>query len=113
MTDEGLHIVVAAAGFHFHLGSLTYLLSPAVFKDRGHDTTCPHCERHTLTPYPIHPENWRNHSMSTQHASRLGTCPHCHTAITASHVLIEYETSDGQEAVWAECPECREVVDPV
>ncbi|WP_449267253.1 DUF7837 family putative zinc-binding protein [Halanaeroarchaeum sulfurireducens] len=53
-----------------------------------------------------------NHSMSTQHASRLGTCPHCHTVITASHILIEYETSDGQEAVWAECHGCREVVDP-
>jgi hypothetical protein len=51
--------------------------------------------------------------MSTQHATRLGVCPHCQTAINAADVLIEYETSDGHDALWADCPECREVVDPV
>ena len=50
--------------------------------------------------------------MSTQHASRLGTCPHCHTELTAFDVLIEYETSDGKDAVWVDCPGCQEVVDP-
>lgn len=50
--------------------------------------------------------------MSTQHSSRLGTCPHCNTGITAADVPIEYETSDGQYAVWTDCPECREVVNP-
>lgn len=51
--------------------------------------------------------------MSTQQSSRLGTCPHCHTDITTADVLIKYETSDGQSGVWAECPECRDVVEPV
>lgn len=50
--------------------------------------------------------------MSTQHPSQLGTCPYCHTKITATHALIEYETNDDQQAVWAECPDCQEVVDP-
>lgn len=51
--------------------------------------------------------------METQHTSQLGTCPHCNTDIRTVHVLIEYETSDGQEAVGAECPVCKDVVDPV
>lgn len=51
--------------------------------------------------------------MATRHASRLGACPHCDTDISTVHVLIEYQTSDGQEAVWAECPECEDVIDPV
>ena len=51
--------------------------------------------------------------METDHASQLGTCPHCDTAITAAYILIEYETSDGHDAVWAECPTCQDVVAPV
>lgn len=50
--------------------------------------------------------------METHHASQVGTCPHCDTDIRTAHILIEYETSDGQAAVWAECPACQDVVDP-
>jgi len=50
--------------------------------------------------------------MSAQKSSPLGVCPHCHTDITQAYVLIEYETSDGSDAVWAECPGCGDVVDP-
>jgi hypothetical protein len=49
--------------------------------------------------------------MTAQRPSRIGTCPHCETAITAQHVLIEYERPDGL-ARYAECPDCHEVVDP-
>lgn len=55
--------------------------------------------------------------MSTQNRASdsppvLGTCPQCHTEIASFDVLIEYETADEQPAVWAECPDCREVVHP-
>ncbi|MBP2251901.1 hypothetical protein J2754_002238 [Halarchaeum solikamskense] len=51
--------------------------------------------------------------MSAQRSSPLGVCPHCHTDIAQAHVLIEYETSDGNDAVWTECPGCGDIVDPV
>lgn len=50
--------------------------------------------------------------MSTQHSSPLGTGPNCTTASTAADVLIEHETSDGQDAVWTDCLECRVGVTP-
>lgn len=54
--------------------------------------------------------------MSTTTHSRtpptLGHCPDCAAEIASYDVLIEYKTDDGQPAVWAECPECREVVHP-
>ena len=52
-------------------------------------------------------------NMDTQHAPRLGDCPHCDTGIRPLNVLIEYETDDGNEAIWAECPGCKEIVDPI
>ncbi|WP_442903396.1 DUF7837 family putative zinc-binding protein [Halobacterium sp. KA-4] len=27
-------------------------------------------------------------------------------------MLVEYETSDGENGLWAECPSCEEVVAP-
>jgi hypothetical protein len=42
----------------------------------------------------------------------LGSCPDCGTQIPATWLLIEYETDDGTESVWAECPECEDVVSP-
>lgn len=48
--------------------------------------------------------------MSSEH-STLGTCPVCHTAIPRGMVLIEYE-SDGDTAVYAECPHCTDPVQP-
>lgn len=62
---------------------------------------------HTNPPQPGFPH------MSPQHSSRIGTCPRCHSEITGFNILIKYESSDGQKAVWAECPACQEVVDPV
>ncbi|WP_455429065.1 DUF7837 family putative zinc-binding protein [Halopenitus persicus] len=44
--------------------------------------------------------------MSTQNR-HLGKCPHCGGEILSYHVLIEYTSG-----VWAECPDCRDVVDP-
>ncbi|WP_438266572.1 DUF7837 family putative zinc-binding protein [Haloarchaeobius litoreus] len=37
----------------------------------------------------------------------LGDCPHCGCEILSHQTLIEYAGG-----VWAECPECRDVVDP-
>lgn len=48
--------------------------------------------------------------MSSEH-STLGTCPRCHADIPRGMVLIEYE-SEGTTAVYAECPECTEPVQP-
>jgi hypothetical protein len=44
-------------------------------------------------------------------ADALGTCPDCGTPIPTTRVLIEYQRNDGP-AVYAECPDCREVVHP-
>lgn len=41
----------------------------------------------------------------------LGDCPHCEIRIPVSNLLIEYESSDGQ-GIFAECPECADVVTP-
>lgn len=41
----------------------------------------------------------------------LGGCPHCETRIPASRLLIEYDSSDGP-GIYAECPNCRDVVTP-
>lgn len=42
----------------------------------------------------------------------VGECPQCGREISRAYLLIEYETEDGEAGVWAECPECAEVVDP-
>lgn len=42
----------------------------------------------------------------------LGLCPECRTEIVTYNVLIEYETEDGNQATWAECPGCGKVVHP-
>ncbi len=42
----------------------------------------------------------------------LGHCPDCGSAIPAGRALIEYETATGRPAVYAECPDCRDVVHP-
>lgn len=43
--------------------------------------------------------------------STLGTCPYCETPVPAHRLLIEYETTDGP-GIFADCPECRDVVTP-
>ena len=50
--------------------------------------------------------------MATHAPSRLGTCPACGVAITEHDVLIEYERG-GRRAVYADCPGCHTVVDPL
>jgi hypothetical protein len=50
--------------------------------------------------------------MRTQPAT-LGYCPFCGDTVTEHDVLIRYETTDGELGVWAECPGCRDVVDPM
>jgi hypothetical protein len=42
---------------------------------------------------------------------RIGTCPFCHAEVATTDVIIEYE-SNGRPAVYAECPGCRDVVNP-
>lgn len=44
--------------------------------------------------------------------TNIGACPHCERALRERHVLIDYETDGGKQGVWADCPECGEVVDP-
>lgn len=44
-------------------------------------------------------------------ATMLGTCPRCSEAIPPTRLLIEYETTDGP-AMYAECPDCLDVVHP-
>lgn len=44
--------------------------------------------------------------------STVGTCPVCGAGVARTDVLIEYET-DGRPAAYAECPDCRAVVDPL
>jgi hypothetical protein len=41
----------------------------------------------------------------------VGACPRCETPVPPSRVLIEYE-ADGERRLFAECPDCRDVVDP-
>jgi len=48
--------------------------------------------------------------MSTT-TTTLGTCPDCQTAIPPVRLLLEYERSDGP-AMYAECPDCLDVVRP-
>ena len=61
--------------------------------------------RSTTIPFP--------HTQQPMPANRsiLGACPRCQHRIPAAQLLIEYETDNGQ-AVWAECPDCNEVVHP-
>ncbi|MCW8173292.1 hypothetical protein D8S78_20460 [Natrialba swarupiae] len=47
----------------------------------------------------------------TTNPPSLGTCPFCHAEITPIDVILEYETDSGL-AVYAECPECQDVVNP-
>ncbi len=49
---------------------------------------------------------------NVQQGTELGSYPDCGDPIRQIDVLIEYETTDGQSAVWAECPNCNTVVHP-
>lgn len=45
-------------------------------------------------------------------AEALGLCPECGEQVTPPWVLLRYEKDDGTEGVWAECPNCQEVISP-
>lgn len=42
----------------------------------------------------------------------LGHCPSCSTEILATRLLIRYETQEGWPRMYADCPECHDVVRP-
>lgn len=41
--------------------------------------------------------------------SELGVCPNCETTVRRSQVLITYEKGD-RSAMFAECPNCEDVL---
>jgi len=45
-------------------------------------------------------------------AEILGRCPDCGESISRAWLLVEYETDDGDTGIWAECPDCDDVVAP-
>nr|WP_308203187.1 phage terminase large subunit family protein [Halorubrum ezzemoulense] len=49
----------------------------------------------------------------TENDSVLGSCPQCGHEVREAWVMIEYETTEGEEGVWAECPNCETIVDPI
>lgn len=49
--------------------------------------------------------------MIQRESNPVGVCPNCTAAIPPARVLIEYESGD-ETRQFAECPDCREVVDP-
>ncbi|SNR74561.1 hypothetical protein SAMN06266787_1199 [Halorubrum ezzemoulense] len=49
----------------------------------------------------------------TANNSVLGSCPQCGHEISEVWVMIEYETTEGEAGVWAECPNCETIVDPI
>lgn len=48
----------------------------------------------------------------TADQDHLGICRFCGAAIFEGAVMIRYTRDDGSDAVWAECPDCGEIVDP-
>jgi len=48
----------------------------------------------------------------TNDTDSLGRCPYCGRSIPLGFLLVEYETDDGGTGIWAECPDCNDVVDP-
>jgi len=48
----------------------------------------------------------------TNGTNSLGRCPNCGRSIPPGFLLLEYETDDGSTGIWAECPDCDDVVDP-
>jgi endogenous inhibitor of DNA gyrase (YacG/DUF329 family) len=44
--------------------------------------------------------------------SSVGECPDCGREIRSTNTLISYEKDDGTTGIFAECPECDDVVEP-
>jgi len=49
--------------------------------------------------------------MPANRPSTVGVCPLCNASIDRHDVLIEYDRAD-ETGVYAECPDCRDVVTP-
>lgn len=45
-------------------------------------------------------------------SSTLGWCPYCLRPVAERDVTIRYEPAAGDPVVVAECPSCRELVNP-
>jgi hypothetical protein len=52
-----------------------------------------------------------DHPDSLQTA--IGACPDCGRSITEGNVLIRYQTAESTPGIWASCPDCNEVIDPI
>ena len=59
---------------------------------------------------PFETPDGRTERMPTNRSS-LGVCPRCRERISATRLLIEYETND-ETRVRAERPDCEDVVHP-
>jgi len=52
--------------------------------------------------------------MTSEHRNIVrGPCPFCGATVEERHVIIRYRTRAGEPRCWAECPRCRDVIDPV
>jgi hypothetical protein len=49
---------------------------------------------------------------TTDPQAELGTCSFCGAIVAAQDVIVEYERQNGAPGIWAECPDCSEIVDP-
>lgn len=49
--------------------------------------------------------------MIARESQTVGDCPTCRTPIPSARVLIKYE-ADGERRMYAECPDCLDVVRP-
>ncbi|RZV06190.1 hypothetical protein BDK88_4154 [Natrinema hispanicum] len=84
--------------FYFHCGWLTFFTQNVKHIEWSRGFPC-----HTLhgsTTFPMTPEN-----------QALGNCSFCNTKVLKHQSIIEFETN-GEQRVFAECPECGEVVEP-
>ena len=50
--------------------------------------------------------------MSDDDTRVLGRCPDCGKRISQAWLLVEYEKDTGETGIWAECPDCEDVVAP-
>jgi hypothetical protein len=48
----------------------------------------------------------------TTNATPIGHCPECGRSIPSGWTLIEYERSNGERGIYAECPSCASIIRP-
>jgi hypothetical protein len=96
LSNPALHFQYAWPGFMLQAGY-----------ESGEGTHPPHVSHAHGSLRPPSMRSDIDHSRRS-----LGSCPDCGSAIPARRVLIEYETADGRPAMYAECPDCRDIVHP-